>query len=329
MNRLGRVLLVIFAVASFAVAQKYYPHTDIMGGHNNNGRGCSGCHAPHSGARAAGGSIAGNSVAVGGSPQGDMRLWGQDLAPITAQTLTFGGGAYTVNFGGVQQLTSASNPLIAGIAVCLSCHDGNVSKSAMMAGQSYELNTALLPTGHGAGASQGALYGPMPIPTLLGNDGGTPGDYNNDHPVGPQATITAVAGFSAGSNLTYSVAGNTIKWTVAGQYASFVSNYGYPAVNAMVVDSVNRVPYVVCTTCHNQHMMNVYMSGAAGSAITNGIAGTPSGSTFPTFFYINAPYNPGATWTSTAAPSTTQFCRQCHFDLANESFGLTAVTTAF
>jgi hypothetical protein len=327
MNRPGRVLFVIFAVASLAVAQKYNANTDIMGGHNNGGRGCTGCHSLHSGARGSGGDT--RIGAFEGMPQGDVKLWGQDVTPITAQTLTFGGGAYSVNFGGVQQLTSASSPLITGIALCLSCHDGNVSKGAMMAGQSYELNTALLPTGHGAGATTGALYGSTPIPTLLGNDGGVPGDYNNDHPVGPQATITAVAGSSAGGNLIYSVNGNAINWSIAGPYATFVSNYGYPAVNAMVVDNVNRVPYVVCTTCHNQHMMNVYMSGAAGSSTTNGIANTPSRSTFKTYFYINSPYNPGATWTPTAAPSTTQFCRQCHFDLANESYGLTTVATAF
>jgi hypothetical protein len=328
------LLAVLFALLamSVAMAQSFSPGTDTLGAHNNGGRGCAGCHAPHSGGRGSGGQLSGTGTSTGGV-EGDMALWGTDVSIITSQTLVTGNsghGTYTVNFGGAQQYTSASSPLISGIAVCLSCHDGNVSKGAMMTGQSYEQAANLLPFGHGPGATgTGALYGSTPIPTWLGNDGGTPGDYNNDHPIGPSATITAVAGSATGANLTYTLSsngtGNTITWTTAGNYSQFVANYGFPAVNGAVVDGVNRVPYVVCTTCHNQHIMNVYKS----SASPNAIAGNPSGSTFATYFFINAPYNPGAAWTPTAAPSTTQFCRQCHFSHANEYYGVNTVTTAF
>ena len=54
-----------------------------------------------------------------------------------------------------------------------------------------------------------------------------------------------------------------------------------------------------------------------------------AGGTYQTFFFVNSPYNPaantivkgaGGSLTGQAA-STTQFCRQCHFGDANESYG--------
>jgi hypothetical protein len=328
------MLTVLFALLamSVAMAQNFIPTTDTLGAHNDGGRGCAGCHAPHSGGRGAGGDVisgSGAAAAGAGVAEGDKALWGQDLYPITAQVLGFGdSGSFSVNFGGVQELTSTSSPLISGIAVCLSCHDGNVSEGAMMTGKSYEQAAGVLPIGGVSAYNSGnPLYGTADIPTLLGNDGGTAGDYSNDHPVGPSATITGVAS-AAGANLTYTLSsngtGNSITWTTAGNYATFVSNYGMPAVASAVVDGTNRTPYVVCTTCHNQHIMNVYKSGSKAS-----IAGYPSGSTFATYFFINGPYNPGAAWGPTAAPSTTQFCRQCHFNHSNEYYGVTTVTTAF
>jgi len=324
------MLVVLFALLAMSVAmgQNYVPTWDTLGPHNDGGRGCPGCHAPHSGGRGNGGDLTGNSgsmLAPAGTNEGDQALWGQDLWAITAQTLVFGDGKYTVNFGGSQEYTSASSPLISGLAVCLSCHDGNVSKGAMMMNANYEQQNNLLPNGNGLGTYHGQLYGTNPIPTLLGADGGTLGDYSNDHPVGPQATITAVAGGAAGANLSYVVTGNSIAWTTAGQYAQFVADYGMPAIVSSVVDGTNRVPYVVCTTCHNQHIVNVYKSSSKAP-----IAGNPTGSTFATYFFINGPYNPGSAWSPTAAPSTTQFCRQCHFSHANEYYNVTpAVTTAF
>ena len=60
-----------------------------------------------------------------------------------------------------------------GIIACLSCHDGNLAKVGMMKGTTVETVTIA-----------GASFNP---PTLLGNDGSTPGNYLNDHPVGPTA----------------------------------------------------------------------------------------------------------------------------------------------
>ncbi len=64
--------------------------------------------------------------------------------------------------------------------LCLSCHDGNVTAKNMMANQSYEQKIGLLTN---------TAYGTQPIPTLLGNDGSTVNNYENDHPVGTNATL--------------------------------------------------------------------------------------------------------------------------------------------
>jgi hypothetical protein len=334
MKKLMLLVMFVLLMAGWMAAQTFVPQTDVLGAHNNGGRGCAGCHAPHSGGRGNGGDlVAGSGITSAGGTEGDYHLWGQDVSLITQETLQFGGGydtggkGYTVNFGGAQQWTSTSLPVISGIAICLSCHDGNVSKGAMMMNQSYEQAAGLLPNGNGKYTTTGPLYGSTPIPTLLGNDGGTtPGDYLNDHPVGPAANVNGLSYPQALSayGLTYTVTGTTITWTAAGQYATFTNNYGAPAINGMVVDATNQVPYVVCTTCHNQHQMNVYDAPATGLGAIQGKAGT-----YATYFFVNAPYNPGAAWTPTAAPSTTQFCRQCHFGVANEAFGATGVTTAF
>jgi hypothetical protein len=332
------MLVVLFALLAVAMAsaQTFVPTTDVLGAHNNGGRGCAGCHAPHSGGRGAGGStVAGGGVTSLGGNEGDYHLWGQDVSLITQETLQFGGGfdnggaGYTVNFV-AGQWTPSSLPAISGIASCLSCHDGNVSKGAMMLNQSYEQAAGLLPNGNGKYATTNELYGSTPIPTLLGNDGGTPGDYLNDHPVGPAANYNGLSypeplsyyGLTYVAQLSNPYA--PIAWTATGTYATFLQNYGAPAINGMVIDATNQVPYVVCTTCHNQHQMNVYNASATGLGAINGAAGT-----YATYFFVNAPYNPGAKWTPTAAPSTTQFCRQCHFGVANEAFGVTGVTTAY
>ncbi len=333
MKRMMLVVLFALLAVGLAAAQNFIPNNDVLGAHNNGGRGCAACHAPHSGGRGNGGDlVAGSGVTSLGGNEGDYHLWGQDVSLITQETLQVGGGydnggaGYTVNFGGGQQWTSTSLPVISGIAICLSCHDGNVSKGAMMMNQSYEQAWGLLPNGGSQHATNGPLYGTSPIPTLLGNDGGTPGDYLNDHPVGPSANVNGLSYPQALSayGLNYTVSGTAITWTTSGAYATFTSNYGAPAVNSMVVDPTNQVPYVVCTTCHNQHQMNVYSAGRGLAAIQGSTTGT-----YATYFFVNAPYNPGAAWTPTAAPSTTQFCRQCHFGVANEAFGVTAVTTAF
>jgi len=349
MKKLLLITLFVLLMVGWVAAQDpptagtYIPQTDVLGAHNNGGRGCAACHAPHSGARGNGGTIAssatGAPVSKGGA-EGDYHLWGQDVSLITQETLNVGGGfgtggaGFVVNFGGGQQWTSTSLPVISGIAICLSCHDGNVSTGAMMTGYSYEGMAGLLPTGNGEYAKSGTIYGPntTTIPTWLGNDGGVVGDYLNDHPVGPNANINGLShgGSLASFGLTYTPGTNPITWAATGAYATFMTNYGAPAISGLVVDSTNVVPYVVCTTCHNQHQMNVYAASAAKSGPNlNAIQGFTTG-TYETYFFVNAPYNAGAPWTPTLAPSTTQFCRQCHFGgTANEAFGSYGIGTAF
>ena len=342
MKRLTLILLFVLLAVSLALAGPgtFIPNNDVLGAHNNGGRGCAACHAPHSGGAGGGGNtVSGAGIQpVAAGAQGDYHLWGTDLSIITQETLQVGGGfntggaGFTVNFGGAQQWTPTSLPVVASIASCLSCHDGNVSKGAMMMNQSYEQAWSLLPGGHGQHTTNGPLYGTAPIPTLLGNEGTTganPGDYLNDHPVGPNANLNGLDypktldqyGLTYTTNCTSAY--TPITWTVTGQYASFVANYGMPGIKAMTIDCTNLVPYVTCTTCHNQHQMNVFAASAS-----NTIAGSATG-TYATYFFVNAPYNPGAAWTPTAAPSTTQFCRQCHFGTANEAFGVNTVVTAF
>ena len=84
--------------------------------------------------------------------------------------------------------------------------------------------------------------------------------------------------------------------------------------------------YVLCTTCHDQHVMNVYASTAKSP-----IAGDGGGKYYATYFFINGPYNPNITRANNNlnAPSTTQFCRQCHFGEANEANNQFGVTTVF
>ena len=107
----------------------YVPTTDVQGAHENGGRGCAGCHAPHSGGRGSGGdTVVGGVVTGAGIAEGDTGLWGTDTAAIEAGyggTITFD-NSYPVTLTG---LTWSSGALYTGVATCLSCHDGNVSRA--------------------------------------------------------------------------------------------------------------------------------------------------------------------------------------------------------
>jgi hypothetical protein len=72
--------------------------------------------------------------------------------------------------------------------------------------------------------------------------------------------------------------------------------------------------------------MNVYASTAKSP-----IKGDGGGKYYATYFFINGPYNPNIQRADTNlnAPSTTQFCRQCHFGEANEANNQFGVTTVF
>jgi hypothetical protein len=328
--------LAVLVCASVAMAQTYKAGTGItgvdkLGAHQNGGRGCVGCHTPHSGARGNGGPLQWDatsqtfkSVPVVGD-SGDEALWGQDLGPIVGlgSISTGTGGNFPVEFTELETRPRVKT----GVVMCLSCHDGNVARGAMMANQSFEQTAGLLPPG----------YGEQPIPTLLGFDGGAAGNYANDHPIGPEANVGALSGIRSflalDANKTRVVAGATF---AGSNYEKFQQNYGLPttlgsrsgaglAVESTMA-SVNDA-YVVCTTCHTPHSM---FTASAGS--TNPIAGSTSG-TYPSYFFIAAPYNPGAdTANGTKASSATQFCRQCHFTGAggsNEGSNIFGVATAF
>jgi len=347
MKKLALAVLFIALVGAMAWAQgngavgnlNYIPTTDVMGAHENGGRGCAGCHAPHSGGRGSGG-VYGTSTVSGyqnptpwGTAEGDSGLWGTDTTPI--ETGYAGGiitfyGSYPVTLTG---LTWSSGALYTGVVTCLSCHDGNVSKGAMMSGWSYEQAWGLLnfaSTASSNGLVSVNLYGPQQIPTLLGNDGGTLGDYSNDHPIGPLANLGKVAAAALANGLTVTVVNNRATYTVATgtTYGNFVASYGIPAISSMAVtsgDTNGNDVYVVCTTCHDQHVENVYSHLAYGAAKMGG------GAVFAArkIFYVKGPYNPGAPYNPWDEPSTMRFCQQCHFNMSSEYYGATNIGTAY
>ncbi len=313
MKKAMLVVMLVFAFAGFMMAQNWSSPVDVLGAHNNQGRGCAGCHAPHSGSFGSGHG--------GGADAGNFALWGQDASPLYGKSIAFGdGGEYVEVLPANITGTSAD---IGGILLCLSCHDGNVTQSNMMTNKSYEQTIGLLTN---------TTYGTQPIPTLLGSDGTTGGNYNNDHPVGTAARMTnqytGAPMQGATSGVTY--AAGVFGYNASTPYAQFVANYGWPAISPGVwgkqygVTTAN-VPYVLCTTCHNQHVMTVYSSRVASP-----IAGDGGGRFYATFFFVNGPYNPNLqTYAQTTAPSTTQFCRQCHFGEANEANNTNNITTTF
>jgi len=302
------ILVALFGLASAGLAfgQGWSSTVDVLGAHNNQGRGCAGCHSPHSGAYGSGHTV------KSGTDTGSYALWGQDASPMYGQSLAFGdAGRY------VEVLPSSLNSSIAdtgGIMLCLSCHDGSLTQSNMMTNYAYEQRIGLITN---------TAYGTNHIPTLLGNDGTFAENYTNDHPVGMNATISTTS-----NGLVWS--GNVFTVTAGSPYAQFVANYGWPALapgahgNPYAVNAAGK-PYVLCTTCHNQHVMTVYTSTAASQINNDG-----GGKYYATYFFINGPYNPNLmTYNGNQAPSTTQFCRQCHFGEANESNNTNNITTQF
>ena len=341
MKRLLVILLCMAVFTGLAMAQTYAAGTtggitnvDKLGAHSNGGRGCVGCHAPHSGAFGNGGNA--GSGTTTDTNMGNLALWGQDMGPLYGQTLTFAGN--TAATMPTQANFSVDDEEILGIMTCLSCHDGNIAKGAMMVNDSWEKRMGLLPVG----ANGQAIYGPGVIPTLLGNDLGTAaGNYLNDHPVGPNATLGNMASrFKLGT-----CSSSSSSWTCLqidttkdtnGAYQAFVDHYAAPQTlgtraSFVVIPAAATTPgeaYVVCTTCHTPHSMYTF---SAGNTAGGKVAGNTSG-TYPSYFFINAPYNPGSQPTKNQASSATQFCRQCHFTGAggsNEGSGIMGVTTAF
>jgi hypothetical protein len=321
MKKLFVLVLFVLALTGLMMAQTYTSPVDVLGAHNNGGRGCAGCHAPHSGAYGSG-----NGVKTG-TDTGSYALWGQDASPLYGQSIAFGWND-TTGSGYVEVLPNgiasgaSGNQEVGGILLCLSCHDGNLTAHNMMANHSYEQQIGLLTN---------TAYGTLPIPTLLGDDGTTAGNYRNDHPVGVQATLTSYGNPMQGAGVGITWTGTA--FTVTGPpYSTFVANYGWPALapgkwsNPYGINSAGA-PFVLCTTCHNQHVMTVYTSSASSP-----IAGDGGGKYYATYFFINGPYNPNVDTVASkglTAPSTTQFCRQCHFGESNEANNTNGILTQF
>jgi hypothetical protein len=325
MKKLLLISLVILAFASYMTAQNASSPVDVLGAHNNNGRGCAGCHSPHSGAYGSGHTV------KSGTDTGNYALWGQDASPLYGQTLAFGdGGTYTEV---LPATLTAGTADVGDIMLCLSCHDGTVTNTNMMAGSLYEQTIGLLTN---------PAYGANPIPTLLGADKTTgagssiASNYNNDHPVGTKAVMVSYGAPMQGATSGVTFDGTYFQVASGSQYATFLANYGAPAIQPGKWGpqyGINAgIPYVTCTTCHDQHVMTVYASYVP-TGKWGGIQNDGGGKFYTKLFFINGPYNPNLTNASlakgTVAPSTTQFCRQCHFGESNEANNTTGITTAF
>jgi len=304
MKRILSIAIVILASAGFANAQiGASPSTDVLGAHLNYGRGCAACHAPHNGAY-------GNGAAkTTDASAGQSILWGQDVESLYGQTITTAGG--TVETLPTSML--ATTPDVTGLLTCLSCHDGNYAKGAMMKNQIYET----LPPTYGSYNT---------VPTLIGINVNGAATYLQDHPVGLNAQIGC--GGQYNWDCTVSAAGKILM--NGPNSGRFLSNYGFFVSPVAYTPTAGKgagipVPAVMCTTCHNQHLMNVVKvtTGVNISPTTGSGTGLPSGY-YATMFFIRAPYNPADA--NPSSNQTAQFCRQCHGGEANESNNGTAGT---
>jgi len=288
-----KVTLVLLAVAVVftmsAVAQIGSPTTDVLGAHLNYGRGCAACHAPHSGAH-------GNGIATSDTSTGNIALWGQDVAPLFGKSMITGQsehGSYTLT---MPSTWNGADPVTTNTMTCLSCHDGNYATGAMMKNKVYE--------------TVPITYASNNIPTLLGNDGTTTGNYLNDHPVGDQAIVGCGGPYDW--DCTISSTGAIVPGP---KMTEFKANYGI----FVSTKPYNNTPSVQCTTCHNQHLMNVVKVSSTNS-------GLPAGN-YQTMFFVRAPYNPASG--TAGSNQTAQFCRSCHGGEANEMNGGDTVPTVF
>jgi len=301
---------------------------DVLGAHNGYGRGCVMCHAPHGGAlgnNAPAGTLSAGTTAIPNGTaaassdtygNGVTDLWGENLAPYYGATVSFGGTTVTLP-------TPTATTAISGrdgatiILLCLSCHDGALTRPAMMAGTTVEA----LPIVGGS------------APTLFGlTTGNSALKYVNEHPVGGSVGCGGTgfpswwdctgcgAGTSTATSTDIVMSADMKKFATTDYPASFWNSYansgsGYPLAKFSSTYTVNGV---TCTTCHNQHSMTVYSntSAATSSATYGGTA------YFPTMFFVNGEYMP-----STGGNSVAQFCRNCHGALSNEYVGLTVPTT--
>jgi len=285
MKRFLLIPSMFLAGAGLAAAQMVSPTTDVLGAHLNYGRGCTACHAPHSA------SVTRVGFRRGEAGGGNTILWGEDVTGLYGRVIATGGGSYTEV---LPTSMSATTPDVNGILSCLSCHDGNYAQNAMMKNKLYET----LPASYGAGNS---------VPTLLGSSG-SGGSFNGEHPMGLSARMTC----GGPTHWDCSQANGVVSMKGA-KSSRFVSNYGF----FVKPGNYNGNAVIVCTTCHDQHSMNV-VTVTKGSS-----SGLPPGN-YATMFFLRGPYNPKDP--NPQSNQTAQFCRQCHGDKSNEMLGSTAGT---
>ena len=302
-SALAVILLLVVVAAPRALAQCVdcgsSPAADILGPHSGAGRGCGSCHASHSPSPGS---------ERGGAAETGVALWGEDGSPY-GSTVLFGDPG---NYVEVQpSRVSSADHEVMGILLCLSCHDGNLTPQNMMPIQSYV---------HRMGFLRNTPVGRQAIPTLT-DESSASISYRFEHPLGADATIRLDDGLVFTNGVFSVVPGSP--------YARFAANYGLPSLAtggqslAFGVNSTGQ-PYVLCTTCHNQHMTAYQSTGASP------IGGDGGGRPYTTYFFANGPYNPQLQVVSSAlAPSAAQFCRQCHLDLANEGNNSYNIRTAF
>ncbi len=284
------ITLMILAMAAFAAAQPGGPTSDVLGAHLNYGRGCAACHAPHNGAKGNGADASGDLTG------GTVILWGQDVGNLYGKTIVTGSTNGSTGYTEVLPATmAAGTPDVTGLLTCLSCHDGNWATGAMMKDQVYET----LPSTYGTYNS---------VPTLFAAAGSE--GYLATHPVGLNATV------SCGGQWNWDCTETNGKISMNGtNSAAFVTNYGF----FVSPTAYNNTAVVTCTTCHNQHIMNVVNVTAKNSGVTPGY--------YKTMFFLVGPYNPASG--TAKSNQTAQFCRQCHGGEANESNGSLVIPTTF
>jgi hypothetical protein len=286
--------LVLFVLCMTGMAQSGPSGTgvvNLLGPHNEGARGCTLCHA----SRTAASQPAGTS----------SFLWGVSDVSY-GNTIALADASHYVEVDPSSLAGTSSD--VTGVLVCLSCHDGNLTPYNMLQSWSYE---------HQVGLLGRTKFSTQKIPSLLGREEAP----IEDHPIGPYAPINPGGGLVF-SNGTFSVTPNS-------PYARFIENYGWPSLaprkHTEVGVSSSGEPYTLCTTCHDQHVHNVYVSGPKSP-----IGGDASGKFYTTYFFLKGPYNPAPErMGGYSTRSSEQFCRQCHFDLANEGNNVLTARTLF
>lgn len=288
MKRIAMFSIVLAAGSCLGSGQISSPPRDVLGAHLNYGRGCSACHAPHSGATANG------EAKKADTATGTPALWGEDVTGLFTKTTGAkddGGSAEAQ-----PSQTSAETPDVAGVVACLSCHDGNLAERATMTNQTYEK----LPPEYGKSTL---------VPTLLG-DGSPFGELFSHHPVGLGVVIPC------GGDDAWDCSSSEGVVNMNGVKSSqFVKNYGM----FVKPGKYNDKPVVMCSTCHDPHVMNVVNVGLGTKS------GLPKGH-YSTMFFLRGPYNPSGKLQGNNQAA--QFCRQCHAAQSNEMYGASVATVS-